>query len=211
MVHASILEQCDRIDGVADAIIEDPLLCNYRPEALQCTLDKKKPSCLTVAQVLAVRDTFSPYYGVDGSLIFPRMQPGSELSAISIYYTGKPFPYTTDWYRYAILGDPAWNPATLNAQDAAYAYHENPSGVDAFDGDLSAFKGRGGKILHYHGQADQIITSDNSPRYYDHVSNTMKLPSEKLDDFYRFFRISGMGHCAGGNGAWEIGQTSYGS
>lgn len=45
----------------------------------------------------------------------------------------------------------------------------------------------------YHGQADYIISSDNSPRYYNHVSRTMGLPSSDLDEFYRFFRISGMG------------------
>lgn len=32
------------------------------------------------------------YYGVNGSLIYPRMQPGSELEAAYIYYTGQPFP-----------------------------------------------------------------------------------------------------------------------
>ena len=48
-------------------------------------------------------------------------------------------------------------------------------------------------IVTYHGQADYIISSDNSPRYYEHVSRTMGLPSSDLDKFYRFFRISGMG------------------
>jgi hypothetical protein len=48
-------------------------------------------------------------------------------------------------------------------------------------------------IVHYHGLADAIISSDNSPRYYNHVSRTMGLTSDQLDDFYRFFRISGMG------------------
>lgn len=48
-------------------------------------------------------------------------------------------------------------------------------------------------VVTYHGQADYIISSDNSPRYYEHVSRTMGLPSSGLDDFYRFFRISGMG------------------
>jgi feruloyl esterase len=50
-------------------------------------------------------------------------------------------------------------------------------------------------LVTYHGQADYIISSDNSPRYYDHVSRTMGLPSSDLDEFYRFFRISGMGEC----------------
>lgn len=39
----------------------------------------------------------------------------------------------------------------------------------------------------------------------------MGLPSSELDSFYRFFRISGMGHCSGGVGAWQIGQTTLGA
>ena len=39
----------------------------------------------------------------------------------------------------------------------------------------------------------------------------MGLPSSSLDDFYRFFRISGMEHCYSGDGAWQIGQTSAGA
>jgi len=39
----------------------------------------------------------------------------------------------------------------------------------------------------------------------------MSLPPSRLDDFYRFFRIAGMDHCAGGFGAWQIGQTALGA
>lgn len=60
--------------------------------------------------------------------------------------------------------------------------------------------------MHYHGQMDAVITSENSPVYYNHVSRTMGLNSSALDDFYRLFRISGMGHCNGGDGAHMIGN-----
>ena len=53
---------------------------------------------------------------------------------------------------------------------------------------------------------DEIITSDNSPIYYNLVSQTMGLPSSEIDEFYRFFRISGMSHCTGGDGAHNIGN-----
>lgn len=53
-------------------------------------------------------------------------------------------------------------------------------------------------------------TSSNSPRYYEHVVTTMQETTSELDDFYRFFRISGMGHCEGGAGAWQIGQVTGG-
>lgn len=36
----------------------------------------------------------------------------------------------------------------------------------------------------------------------------MNASNDDLDEFYRFFRISGMGHCTGGDGAWAFGQDS---
>lgn len=108
--------------------------------------------------------------------------------------------------RYAVYNDPNWDPATLGSKDYAYAASLNLFNIETWNGDLSAFKNKGGKVLTYHGQQDQIISSDNSPRYYDHVSSTMSLPPSTMDDFYRFFRISGMGHCGGGPGAYYIGN-----
>lgn len=107
---------------------------------------------MTSAQVNTVAQIFAPYYGVDGSLIFPRMQPGSELDDAFIYYTGQPFPYTVDWYRYAILEDPTWEATELDVQYAAIASAKDPGGIATWKGDLSAYKNKGGKLLHYHGQ-----------------------------------------------------------
>lgn len=216
LVHNDILAQCDDLDGVADGILEDPDLCYYEPVTLQCPSSATDTStCLTSAQVGTVRKVFSPYYGIGAdnqtALIFPRMQPGSELSDAFIYYNGQPFPYTEDWYRYAILEDPTWSAGQLNAYYAAIASDKSPARIQTWQGDLNAYQKKGGKILHYHGQADSIITSTNSPRYYDHISSTMGLAPSELDDFYRFFRISGMDHCSGGVGAWQIGQTAQGA
>ena len=218
LVHEDVLAQCDGLDGVEDGIIEDNDLCAYRPENLQCSRSSSSsssngtnsttPSCLTSPQVQSVRTLFTDFYGVNGSIIFSRMNYGAEIAASFIYYTGQPFPYTQDWYRYAIYNDPTWSAASLSLADTVYAAQKNPSNIETWNGDLSAFQNKGGKILHYHGQADPIITSDNSPRYYNHVSNTMQLRSSELDEFYRFFRVSGMGHCSGGDGAWGIGQNA---
>lgn len=103
LIHQEVLRQCDIIDGVVDGILEDPSLCQFRPEALQCAPGVMSPtSCLTSAQVGAVRAAFTDFYGVDGKLIYPRMQPGSELVAQYVYYTSGAFPYSVDWFRYVV-------------------------------------------------------------------------------------------------------------
>ena len=213
-IHADILNQCDGLDGAVDGIIEDPLLCDYRPESLICnsTATNDTSNCLTPIQTKTVRQTFSPTYGNNGSLVYPRMQPGSEANgAAFIYYAGTPFPFTSDWFRYAVYNDPNWDPATLNPTDYDNAYRANPGDVETWL-PLTDYQTRGGKLLHYHGQADPVISSDNSPRYYDYQARTLGESSASLDQFYRFFRISGMSHCEGGDGAaWRIGQTSSGN
>ena len=93
LIHKEVLSQCDGLDGAIDGIIEDPNLCNFRPESLLC---KKNTSinCLTSTQVEEIRDIFSPFYGENGNLIYPAMQPGSEILAAGNLYAGKPFSYS---------------------------------------------------------------------------------------------------------------------
>jgi feruloyl esterase len=91
------------------------------------------------------------------------------------------------------LDDLRWNASTYSRADAKFAAEQNPFNIQTRNGDLSAFGNKGGKLLTYHGQEDAVVTSENSPCYYKHVSATMGLTSRDLDEFYRFFRISGMG------------------
>ncbi|KAF5360117.1 hypothetical protein D9757_011738 [Collybiopsis confluens] len=211
LVHDSILEQCDTIDGVADGIIEDPNLCDYKPEELICDSPTNRSNCLTPAQATAVRQVFSPLYNTHGELMFPRQQPGSENPAIvSSLYGGDLFAVSEDWFRFVVF-NPTFNLNTLNLQDYQIAQDLNPFNIATFNGDLSSFQSRGGKVITYHGQADMLISPADTEFYYQHVSSTMGLPPSKLDDFLRFFRIGGMSHCATGPGAWEIGQTLAGA
>ncbi|KFY94205.1 hypothetical protein V500_03374 [Pseudogymnoascus sp. VKM F-4518 (FW-2643)] len=207
VIHREILAQCDGLDGIVDGIIEDPELCRFRPEALQCAPGTTNSStCLTGKQVEAVRAAFTDFYGIDGKLIYPRMQPGSEAIASVLYYAAGAFSYSSDWFKFVVYNDSNWDPATFTIADAKVANEQNPFDIATWNGDISAFKNNGGKLLHYHGQMDAVITSENSPVYYNLVSRTMGLNSSSLDDFYRFFRISGMGHCSGGDGAHMIGN-----
>ncbi|KAM5365042.1 hypothetical protein ACJZ2D_011178 [Fusarium nematophilum] len=208
LVYEDIFKQCDGLDGVEDGVLEDPDLCQYRPENLICS-SGESGNCLTGTQAAAVRAVFSPVYGSKGDLIYPRLQPGA--NATERLLNGEPHQYPMDWWRYVIYNNPNWDPATLNPQDYIAAAKKDPYGAATWEGDLSGARRQGTKILHYHGLEDNAISSDNSARYYDHVSRTMSLSSDDLDDFYRYFRISGLAHCRGGKGASQIGgnQDTY--
>lgn len=82
----------------------------------------------------------------------------------------------------------------------------NPSNIKTWPDDLSTFRETCGKIISFHGGQDNLITSFNTERFYKRLSQGMRASSEELDNFFRFFRISGMFHCNSGPGAWAIGQ-----
>ncbi|KAF7298014.1 Carboxylic ester hydrolase [Mycena chlorophos] len=207
VVDAGILAQCDDLDGAVDGIIEDPALCNFNPDALICA-NGQNSSCLTKAQADTVRAVFAPLFAKE-TFIYPGYEFGPGLLGQIFELFGGPaqFLFTDNWFRFAVFNDPALNTTILTPDEILFAQNLNPGGINTFSGDLSAFKDRGSKILHYHGQQDQLISSLNSNRYYETVSQTMKMAPAALDEFYRFFRISGMQHCGGGPGATFIGNV----
>ncbi|GJC85559.1 putative feruloyl esterase B [Colletotrichum liriopes] len=202
LVYADVLRQCDGLDGLEDGILEDPSLCQYRPEGLICSGGPSE-ICLSGEQAATVRAVFSPVYGSEGQFIYPRLQPGS--NATGRLLNGMPHQYPLDWWRYVVYNDTEWDLSTLEPKDYDAASQQDPWNVATWNGDLSGAMQHGVKLLHYHGLQDDAISSDNSERYYNYVSRTMNLSSEELDEFYRYFRISGMAHCRGGTGASMIG------
>jgi len=94
LIHGEVLKQCDGLDGVVDGIIEVPDRCHFQPEALLCASDQHDGQCLNEQQVEQVRKIYAPYTYPDGSLIFPRMNPGNEIQAVQKLLAGAPFGYS---------------------------------------------------------------------------------------------------------------------
>jgi len=67
------------------------------------------------------------------------------------------------------------------------------------DPNLKPFIARGGKLIQYHGWADQQIPSGTSPEYYKSVTDALG-GADKVMSNYRLFMVPGMGHCGGGDG-----------
>ncbi len=68
-IDAAQLAQCDKVDGVADGLIQDPAKCAFKPDALVA-------GTLTQAQANALKLIIAPVSDVRGGLVYP----GSPIS-----------------------------------------------------------------------------------------------------------------------------------
>ncbi|KAJ7207190.1 tannase and feruloyl esterase [Mycena pura] len=210
VVTEEVLNQCDAIDGVLDGIITEPDACDFRPQSLLCYGGAGvNDTCLSLPQVEALQRIYSPLQ-LNGRFVYPRYDPGAEGNPESIEIFNGQIPSNgEDWIKYAVFNDTEFDFRNYGNEHLVVMDKINPGGISTFDGDLSAFRDRGGKFLTYHGRMDHLIASGNSKRFYDLVADTLGTPS--LDDFYRLFLIPGMGHCLGGPGASNFGQLGAGT
>lgn len=80
--------------------------------------------------------------------------------------------------------------------------------------DLTPLKNAGGKVIHYHGEADNSVPVGSSVHYYENVASTMypnksyKDAHAALGDWYRLYLIPGAAHCNTNtlmpNGPWPV-------
>jgi feruloyl esterase len=77
---------------------------------------------------------------------------------------------------------------------------------DATNPDLSAFQKAGGKLILWHGWADQHISPLFTIAYYEAMQNTMG--TSAVDAFARLYLVPGVSHCGGGEGNPNIDLVS---
>jgi feruloyl esterase len=194
VIHKAVLQACDKLDGIADGVLENPLQCKFDPKVLQCD-GGDGPACLTAAQVETVRTIYGPSINPrTGEKIYPGLAPGSELGwggQAGPQLGGIPYGY----FRSVLFRDPKWDYRSLNFDtDITFAEELDHETINATDANLKAFFARGGKLLQYHGWADNQISPTNSINYYETVLNAPG-GGEKIKNSYRLFMIPGMEHC----------------
>ncbi|KAJ7617366.1 tannase and feruloyl esterase [Roridomyces roridus] len=206
VVAEEVMAQCDGLDGLEDGMISEPDECGFRPEVLLCGGARGNKECLTPAQVDALRTIYSPLYDA-GQLVYPRFDPGSE--GVGMPFTGEFPELLSQWFKYGVINATSYDFSTYGPAEGRLMDSINAGGIATWDGNMSAFRDRGGKYLTYHGQADWIVPAGNSKRQYSLVSSTMGLSTPEMDSFYRLFLAPGMAHCLDGPGAWDFGQLGH--
>ena len=205
-IHAAVLAACDARDGVKDGVLEDPTRCKFDPKSLECR-GADAPNCLTAAQVDAARRIYGAVTNPrTHELIYPGLEPGSELGWDQFLAGPQPTSFATDEFKYVVFNNPDWDYRTLNFDTDIELADQKDSGVlNATDPNLKDFFKRGGKLLQYHGWNDQLISPSNSADYYRSVQKAL---GGKLQDSYRLFMVPGMKHCQGGDGTDKFDMLS---
>jgi feruloyl esterase len=227
-IEAATLATCDALDGVKDGVVEDPRRCSFNPASLACPAGTDGASCLTPAQVSAVRKIMSgPRNPRTGKLIFPGWftSAANEAGSWGAWITGPNTPgasiqafFGNGYFGRIINEIPApgvWDFSTFNfdggMRDAdAKIIRSTPAltaehTMNSTDPDLSGFTraNRRGKIIQWHGWEDPAISAITSTDYFRAVHRA----NDDAGEFYRLFMVPGMVHCGGGPGPNAFGQS----
>ena len=193
VLHQAVVNACDARDGVTDGVV-NPERCTFDPKVVECK-SGDGPGCLTAAQVKTARLV----YGQSSDPAYAGLKPGSELGWTQLAGGPTPFRVGDDLFKYVVFKDPNWNFLTFNAErDIALATKMDEELINATDPNLKPFANRSGKLLVYHGWADQVIGSQHSVNYYTRV--VAAIGEETANKTVKLFMAPGMTHCGGGEG-----------
>jgi feruloyl esterase len=208
ILHAAVIKACDKLDGVEDGVISDPRRCDFDPKTIQCKAGESG-QCLTPVQVEAAERIYDGAHRSDGSRIFPGIARGSELVWPKVWAGDYPGGSAWDFWRYAVSQNKDLTSTDFDFdKDTDKMLNANLAGTTMSDNynvkpSLTAFEKRGGKLIQYHGWADQQISSFASVDFYNHI--VAEIGKERADGFYRMFMAPGINHCGGGPGVFNFG------
>ncbi|KAG8157113.1 hypothetical protein KVR01_013103 [Diaporthe batatas] len=208
LVAMEQIKLCDQRDGVADGIVMDPTICRPSLAHLSCK-DNQTDNCLTDPQFKTLSRLSSDWTDSNGSLIKPTFDPGAEFTILA-GVDSEPIELATSLFTNMVFNDSQWDWRTLDEETIQLADEVNPGQMDVRQRDFSPFKDRGGKLIMYHGWADQAIPAQSSLLFRDRISQTMG--SEEVDEFYRLYMMPGVQHCVSSynDAPWSIGGVGQG-
>lgn len=197
---------CDAHDGVTDGVI-DPRTCAFDPARL---VGRQTPcGRITAKDAAVMRRIWDGPRRPDGTRLWYGIPRGAPLSAYASTSDtdGLPNPLPGDWFKYWLAKDPTWDWHTLTVANFATYFEQSRReygdllGTD--DTDLSAFRASHGKMIIWHGWADEVVMPQGTVDYYKRLLATMG-GKERTERFARLFMAPGVQHCVGGPGAYPV-------
>jgi hypothetical protein len=204
---AAVVKACGDQDGVTSPFIADPAKCDWSPTRLVGLVTPCGTITPTDARVIGQIWTGPTSAG--GKKLWYGLEPGASLSGLAGTTTANgvtaaaPFPITVSWLQLYLKQDPSWNWQTLSYSEFdelfAQSVSEFSSTIATNNPDLSRFEKDGGKILIWHGLADQLIFPQGTINYYQRVQQATG-GAQQAGTFARLFLAPGAQHCASAAG-----------
>jgi feruloyl esterase len=218
--QSAAIQACDKVgDGVVDGVIGDPLACTFDPSLLVGTTT----ACgtITALDAAVVAKIVAGPRTTGGEFLWHGLTWGASFSALpfGLANTVPPPSGTTQaplgialahlgtWVQQTPPAGPPfngtwdWTTTTYDRYDQLFQQSvdlfSNVIGTD--DPDLTAFEEAGGKVVIWHGLADQLIFPQGSIDYYRRVQDLLG-GRGRTTKFARLFLAPGVAHCSGGPG-----------
>jgi feruloyl esterase len=204
-LQAAAVAACDKLDGAADGLIEDPRKCAFDPSALLCTADDND-KCLLPAQVDTARKLYEPLTSpTTGEQVYPGYSRGGEAGWTA--FTTFHVPMALSFFRGIVFEDKTWTFDKFDLEkDLVTATARGGSIMNANGTDYSAAKARGVKVMMYHGWADPLVQPEFTVQLYEKIAQANN-GIDSTKDFFRLFMVPGMAHCASGPGPSSFGAA----
>jgi tannase/feruloyl esterase len=198
IVHDAVLKKCDMLDGVKDALLEDPRKCSFDPTEIACKAGDTA-NCLTALQVEAVRKIYTgPTNPRTHEQVWSPLFRGSELDWSFFTESAAPIGIATSALR-MILDDPSWDYRMVDFdRHVAAADRSDIARVNASNPDISAYVRGGGKLILSGGWNNALVPAGAVLDYYARVE--AKIGLQESRDGVRLYMVPGMIECNGGPG-----------
>lgn len=208
----AVLAACDAKDGAKDGILNDPRQCHLDPTTMLCKTGNSD-SCLTQAQVTALKKLYQGAHDSKGKAIFPGFVPGGEEGpgGWGLWIMGDApgqallFAFGRGYFANMVYEKADWDYKKAKLDDAVAASDQKFGNVlNSTETNMKPFEARGGKLILYQGWNDAAISPLNAINYYEDV--VKKMGKQDVDAFVRFYMVPGLQHCGGGPGPNVFGQ-----
>jgi feruloyl esterase len=203
----AVVKACGNQSGVTSPFIADPARCHWDPANLIGFSTPCGTITATDAHVMA--QIWAGPTSTDGKKLWYGLEPGASLGGLAGTVTTNgvtspsPFPITVSWLGSWLQLNPSWNWQTLTYaqfdQLFAQSVSEFSRTIATNNPDLAPFEQDGGKILIWHGMADQLIFPQGTINYYQRVREAMG-GAKRTDSFARLFLAPGAQHCTSAAG-----------
>lgn len=214
LIASRVLAKCDALDSAADGLVQDVAACqaafNLADDVPTCS-GARDGTCLTADQKTVLQTIFDgprtsggqriyasfPYDAGFGASGIPAWEYVAAMDRDSgalgfIWQIPPADPVGFSGVTYALNTDIDALYANLFTSNGTYTQSAMSFMTPPDPTNMQGLRNRGGKIVVYHGVSDPIFSVNDSETWYQGVVQNTG------DNFARFYRVPGMGHCSGG-------------